>query len=108
MCKDPAHPAAKPLELVADPWAFWLILQSRFLKCSQPATDGQKGSDKKNQISFLAQRKTGDSKWPSEKTLTKALMPLGLKAKLSPIYGDFYRDFSTIATGSKLIFPGSR
>jgi subtilisin family serine protease len=96
MCKDSAHPAAKPLKFVADPWAFWLLLQSRFLSCPQPATGGQKGDIKKNQISFLAQRKKDDPHWPSSETLTEALKPLGLEARLSPIYGDS----NTIATGS--------
>lgn len=100
MCNDPASPAAEPLHLAADPWAFWLILQSRFLKCSEPAIDGHKGEDKRRQVSFLAKRKETDSEWPKNETLEEALKSLGLKVKLSPIYGDFYHDSSTIATGS--------
>lgn len=94
MYEDQAHPAAETLNLVADPWAFWLILQSRFSGCPRSTTGSQAGSER-NQISFLAQRKEDQPRWPDDSTLTEAVKPLGLKVKLSPFYKD-----SNIATGS--------
>jgi len=100
MWKDQEHPAAEPaaetLKLAADPWAFWFILQSQFLNCSQPAASRPKAKAKRSQISFLAQRKEGQS-WPTDTTLSEALKPLGLKVEFSSIY-----EKSMIGTGSIL------
>src|SRR3954452_22564662 len=100
MWKDQEHPAAEPaaetLKLSADPWAFWFILQSQFLNCSQPAASRPKAKAKRSQISFLAQRKEGQS-WPTDTTLSEALKPLGLKVEFSSIY-----EKSMIGTGSIL------
>jgi subtilisin family serine protease len=99
MYKDQTHPAAETLNLVADPWAFWLILQSRFSGCPQPTTGpttGSQAGSARSQISFLAQRKADQPCWPDDSTLTEAVKPLGLKVKLAP----FYKNSKMFATGS--------
>jgi subtilisin family serine protease len=101
MCKDSAPPAAKSLELAADPWAFWLILQSRFSSYPQPATGGRAdgswaGDGRKNQISFLAKWKKDPGQWSRDDELQKELEQRGLKVELA----SFYKEPSTIGTGS--------
>ena len=97
MCKDHEHPAAEPLKLAADPWAFWLILQSRFSSCPQPATGSQAAGGGRNQISFLAQAHQvgGKPHWPDKKTLTEEFEPLGLNVELATAYEKSTNMFGT-------------
>ena len=97
MCKDHEHPAAEPLKLAADPWAFWLILQSRFSSCPQPATGSQAAGSGRNQISFLAQAHQvgGKPHWPDKKTLTEEFEPLGLNVELATAYEKSTNMFGT-------------